>query len=425
MRRPVASRAWRWLVACAVPVVLAACGGGGDSSSSSSGSGGTVPAAATNTVAVTVDAGPTGKFVNVITTSVTICVPGGSSCQTIPDVLVDTGSTGLRLLASTVTLALPGVPSPGGTYHECADFADGTLWGGVALVDLQMGGEKAASLPVQVIQDGPGGPAVPASCSNKGAPENSLAQLGANGILGIGFFLHDCGAYCTTTPDAIYFDCDVAGNCGVATIPLAMQLAQPVSLFAQDRNGTVLQLGAVPDNGALSVAGTLTFGIGTQANNTLAGTPIAVPASGSTAGYFTASYLGATLANGIIDSGSSATFFADPSLPACATGGVAPGFYCPGSAAALSATPFTVALTGSNGAGATVTGSVANAEFLFKQPGPPLNVFSNVAGPTGATLSGAFDLGVPFFLGKRVYTAIEGAATSGGTGPYVAFAAGS
>jgi hypothetical protein len=40
-------------------------------------------------------------------TSVTICVPGQSSCQTIGGVLVDTGSSGLRLLGSAVSLTLP------------------------------------------------------------------------------------------------------------------------------------------------------------------------------------------------------------------------------------------------------------------------------------------------------------------------------
>ena len=41
-------------------------------------------------------------YVNGLFTSVTICVPGTSSCQTLDGVLVDSGSSGLRLLASQV-----------------------------------------------------------------------------------------------------------------------------------------------------------------------------------------------------------------------------------------------------------------------------------------------------------------------------------
>nr|WP_249193126.1 DUF3443 family protein [Burkholderia cenocepacia] len=37
---------------------------------------------------------------NVLYTSVTICMPGTSNCQTIDNVLVDTGSFGLRLFNS-------------------------------------------------------------------------------------------------------------------------------------------------------------------------------------------------------------------------------------------------------------------------------------------------------------------------------------
>jgi len=83
---------------------------------------------------VSVNAGPTGQFPNTVLTSVTVCVPGTQTCQTIPNVMVDTGSTGLRLLASVLTIALPPVTSPttGHAYSECTDFADGVTWGAVS-----------------------------------------------------------------------------------------------------------------------------------------------------------------------------------------------------------------------------------------------------------------------------------------------------
>ncbi|HET6899476.1 MAG TPA: DUF3443 family protein, partial [Vicinamibacteria bacterium] len=85
------------LAALLAALLLPACGGG---------AGGPTTASApvvNNVQPVQVDLGPTGDYVNGIFTSVTICVPGTTRCQSIDDVLVDSGSVGLRLLASVVT----------------------------------------------------------------------------------------------------------------------------------------------------------------------------------------------------------------------------------------------------------------------------------------------------------------------------------
>ena len=60
-----------------------------------------VAAPAQNVQPITVNAGPANNYANGLFTSVTICVPGSASnCQTIDGVLVDTGSSGLRILSS-------------------------------------------------------------------------------------------------------------------------------------------------------------------------------------------------------------------------------------------------------------------------------------------------------------------------------------
>jgi hypothetical protein len=64
-----------------------------------------------------------------------------------------------------------------------------------------------------------------------------------------------------------------------------------------------------------------------------------------------------------------------------------------------------------------VSFSVANADNLFNN-NPNANVFGQLAGPN--SISG-FDWGLPFFYGRNVYTAIQGASTPGGTGPYWAY----
>jgi hypothetical protein len=78
------------------------CGGSSSGSDESS-----VPLM--NFQSIVVNAGPANNYFNGAFTSVTVCAPGTSSCQTIDGILVDTGSTGLRVLASSMTLSLPQV----------------------------------------------------------------------------------------------------------------------------------------------------------------------------------------------------------------------------------------------------------------------------------------------------------------------------
>ncbi len=82
-------------------VVLTACGGGGGGGSGIASSN----SLAANAMRVTVDAGPAGTNYNVnrLYADVTICQAGNSRlCQTIDHVLVDTGSTGLRVLSTVL-----------------------------------------------------------------------------------------------------------------------------------------------------------------------------------------------------------------------------------------------------------------------------------------------------------------------------------
>jgi Protein of unknown function (DUF3443) len=69
-----------------------------------------------------------------------------------------------------------------------------------------------------------------------------------------------------------------------------------------------------------------------------------------------------------------------------------------------------------------VSANIGNAQFLATQPGAAtLNAFDDLAGPAGSVLPNGFDLGLPFFYGRSVYTAFEQRSTSSGAGPYFAF----
>src|SRR3990167_3010212 len=122
----------RAVIAALVVVLVTACGGGGGESAPAPGS---ASPALDNVMSVVVDAGPegTGYNVNRLYTTVKICQPGSTQCQTIEHVLVDTGSAGLRLLSSVVTLDLKPsrlTDASGFPLLNCAQFVDNTFaWG--------------------------------------------------------------------------------------------------------------------------------------------------------------------------------------------------------------------------------------------------------------------------------------------------------
>jgi hypothetical protein len=374
-----------------------------------------------NSQPLTVDAGPqpqTFTAINEAFTSVTICLPNTTTCQTIDHVLVDTGSSGLRLLSSVLTLPLPQQnDSSGNALDECQVFLDGYVWGAVSLADVSLGTEKAPSAEVQVIIPDSVSPPVPGSCSsrttgpNKG---NGVGALGANGILGVGLFQQDCGLACVPGAGSIppvYYDCPASG-CNPTSATLAQQVPNPVTLFQPDNNGVMIFLPSVPSGGVGPISGSLIFGIGTQSNNALQNATVyTVPESGDNAGNITTTFNGVSYPNSFIDSGSGGIFFLDSAttgIPTCA--GDNSLWYCP----TTSPLRLSAISQGANGNLGIVNFSIENADQLLSTS----NVaFSTLGGPQPAS----FDWGLPFFYGRVVFTAIANMSTPGGTGPYVAY----
>jgi hypothetical protein len=399
-----------WTAATGLALLFAlGCGGGGSHVNTP------VPPvnSGANVSTITVNAGPAGNYANGAFTSVTVCTPSTTTCQTVDGVLVDTGSSGLRLLASALTGITPTQEkSAGGNpVVECLPFVSGYTWGPVQTVDLQISGEKASSTPIQVI--GGGSYAVPTACSNQGGTsQNTLADLGANGILGVGLAAQDCGQACVTTgpsnPGFIYYECPASG-CVLVGVPLAQQVPNPVGLFATDNNGVIIQLPTASSPEA-TLTGSLVFGIGTQSNNALgSATKYAVDNFGN----FITTFKGQSYSSSFLDSGSNGLFFLTATIsqiPDCTDANF---FYCPSATENLSAVN-----QGAGGVGSgTVNFSVANADSLFNNF-PSDNVFGDLAGPN--TLAG-FDWGLPFFYGRDVYTALEGKSTPAGAGPFWAY----
>jgi hypothetical protein len=399
------------VAASALLLLGVGCGGGSSSHANSNTTSNTSTSTGANVQPITVNAGPDGNYVNGAFTSVTVCSPGTSTCQTIAGVLVDTGSSGLRVLSSALTdVTLPQQKAASGApVVECLPFVSGFTWGPVESADVQMAGEKASSVPVQVINQT--AYPVPTACSNFGSSQDST--LHANGILGVGLFAQDCGEACVSTGASnpnLYYECPASG-CVVVGETLSQQVANPVALFSSDNNGVIIELPAAP-NPEATLSGSLIFGIGTQSNNAIgAATKYAVDNFAN----FTTVFKGQSYSSSFLDSGSNGLFFltaASSGIPDCADANF---FYCPTSPSTLS---LSAVNQGAGGVGSgTVNFSVANADNLFKDD-PNDTVLGDLAGHNA--LAG-FDWGLPFFYGRNVFTAIEGKSTPAGVGPYWAY----
>jgi hypothetical protein len=410
----------RVAVTVALVSLIAACGGGGGSdnnsaSNSSSGSNslpaspGATPVAANagNTAPITVGRG-VANVINIPTVTVTVCVPGTSTCQSIPNVQVDTGSYGLRIVSGALNIGLPTVAAPtapGKQLVECTIFADGYSWGSVRTATVQIGGETAINIPIQVLGDVSFN--VPTSCAS-GAEENTANEIGANGILGIGTAPVDCGSTCASASTfaqfSNYYACS-GGSCTTTQVPNTSQVTNPVTGFA-DNNGVIVEMSPVSNSGNGSATGTLVFGINTAANNKLAASQVFTT---DAFGDLNNSTFNGSKLTAFFDSGSNAYFFADSSLQQC--GSNFSGFYCPSSGQTR-----TVNVVGLNGVSAAANIGILSAATLFSNGNN--YAFNDLAGQIGG--AGSFDIGLPFFYGRYIYFGIDQTAI-GGQAPYVAY----
>ncbi len=375
-----------------------------------------------NVLSITVDGGPISgvNYEDAAFASVKICVPGSTSnCVTVDHLLVDTGSIGVRVLASALgTVSLPVATSGGDNLNDCAQFVDDSyVWGLVESADVTLSGEVASDISIHVLAD-PTGFSIPSTCNTGGPDEDTLAGLGANGILGVGMEPVDCLA-CDQTisglaspPTGVYYLCASTGGCQSTFVPEANQVINPVVVFPVDNNGVIVELPAPSSSTEASLTGSLIFGIGTQSNNGLgSATVFTVNDSDNFTTVFPTTS-GQTLTNSFIDSGSNGIFFPDSAanvpVVQCSDTGNAPGFYCPASTQALSAQNL-----GANGTSGTVGFNVDNAETLFTSDSSDA-VLQNLAGSNGVgtcsdgTGQCTFDWGLPFFFDRNVYTAIDG-----------------
>lgn len=419
-----------------VLLLLCACGGGGGGGSTSSGASGSSSSSGagttSNVATITVGNGPaaaTNQSFNIPYTSVKICLPNTTTCATINNVLVDTGSVGLRIMASTLVaagLSLPNLADPSNsanTLAECLPFADGYTWGPLAKADVSMAGETASDLTINVINDNNTyAPPAPSSCTSSNTTNlNSVSDFDANGVLGVGLFDQDCGTFCSQCNVAsggcalsegsdIYYTCPSGSSatCQFQDVALTTQVRNPVALFATDNNGVIIELPSIPAAGQPTASGSLIFGIGTQSNNALGSATVL---QANLQGNITTVFNGSTLSSSFLDTGSNGLYFADSAIQTCSQN---TDFYCPSSTLSLSATN-----QGSTGTTSQVSFQIANIANISGAN----YAINDVGGGVGSitSISNFFDWGLPFFYGRNVYNAIDGKVAGTATGPYVAY----
>jgi len=330
--------------------------------------------------------------------SVTICDPNTAACQEISDILLDTGSFGLRIFKQALTTPLqnlPHVTNSSGSLAECVQFADfSTIWGPVMLANVKLAGEPAVQVPIQIIDASFG--SIPSN-SHCTSPDAQPTDAGYTGILGVGHSAEDHG---------LYYACN-GSSCGgtITTVVSTSQVVNPVARLPLDNNGVVVKLPAVSLGGAGSVDGLLVLGIDTQTNNSSSGVTKYPTNSG---GGFLTNFNGSTVSS-FTDTGSNGLFFSGGSLlTVCASPN--DSWFCQSPTKELTATNSGLSSTPSG----LVRFNIGNFATLLNQSN---HVFAELGGP-----SPGFDWGLPFFLGRNVFVGIVGRpSTNLGLGPYTAY----
>jgi hypothetical protein len=273
---------------------------------------------------------------------------------------------------------------------------------------------------------------VPATCT--GVDVGDVETMGANGIMGMGHSIQDCGPLCTPNPPSgyrnpqLYYACSSpqSGGCLVTTVPLDQQLTNPVPLFEQDNNGTIIQLPRISEGGSALVQGSLVFGIGTRDNNALGDAHVIhLDENGTFQSSYSPRGGNASWVLAFIDSGSNGLYFLDSlttKIPTCTVAQI-DSFYCPSSTKTLVAqaqSHFGVDEIG-------IQLKIANTYDLMTHGGDNV-AFNDLGAPSTSPKSGSssdlssyFDYGLPFYYGRNVYTAIENQPTPIGPGPFVGF----
>ena len=324
-----------------------------------------------------------------------------SNCTEIKDILLDSGSSGLRIFKERLRgLQLPNYYKNNQPVYECMQFIDGNqLWGSVNTAHIIFdGGVREHNLNVQVIDQDDSN--LHSFCKSS---ISSPAAYGYNGVLGVSPLINDKG---------IYYQCS-NNKCVQTDIAPLKGVANPIRFLDKDNNGIMIELPDIPESGCGNATGYAVFGVNTASDNIMESqvTKFKIATSPVVPLYIKAIYGGEEY-HAYLDTGSNTISLDNGNTPVCTINSM---FYCP-----LLTQNNIITLTGVDG-GSTqnYSLSIANAGTLFTSGNTAFNNLASI--PYSSLLSHFIDLGLPFFYGKKVYIGFESEPLNSESDMYWAF----
>jgi hypothetical protein len=405
-------------------LILSSCNSGGKSNTNNEPTNNVVvpvtpPSSPNLMINVSPNNGGVCSNINTPCVSVTICSPTNpESCQTIDNVLIDSGSIGLRIFSSELNSSLlnnlPIESINGAPIANCVGYGDlSANWGTVALANINLGNESTIeSIPMQLIDasyadggeqclqylNGPSG-------SGSYTLETTPVKFGFNGILGVGPIIYD-----NVTS---YFTCTDSSCSKYPSISQtnSLLLANPIAFLPESyESGITFKFPTLGNNGATNAVGYAVFGVGTNSDNNFeSGVNIYTVAIDRSCGLFICmptTLYGTSIQYGFLDTGSNFLYFNDGNISNNN------GFYTPNSMLTLSPEN-----TDKNDKNIATNINIANFDNLYDNTNN--TSFNNNGADIG--LDNFIDYGLPFFFGKTVYICFAGMTCNGVDGPYWAF----
>lgn len=377
-------------------ISLFGCNSGGGS-----GSGGGDPMQSMN-IKVTPNLTGVCSNVNSPCVSVTICDNNNQNCSTVDNVLLDTGSYGLRIFSSLLNQntinALNPIKNNNNPIGECVSYGDGSQnWGQVVSANIQLSSSAIASnVPMQLINSSWNTP--PSSCSNA---TTSPSDFLYNGVLGVGVYVQDGGQY---------YICN-GSNCNTSySMPTNQQVANPIAFLPSNNNGITISFPNISNSGDNNVTGVLNFGVNTNTQNTVTTNNVYQANLSQGLPLFSSTYNGNSY-YAFLDTGTNTLSLTNPNVTQC--GSPYTGFLCPSSQTTLN-----LSNLNSQNQPIPTTINIANTISLLNTGN---SVFNNIG--TSLSFSGAniIDYGLPYFFGKNVQIVFNGANSNLGNGPFWAW----
>jgi hypothetical protein len=365
------------------------------------------PPANISYMSVNVSANNTGvcSWYNMPCVSVQICDTSNPTiCATVDNVLLDTGSYGLRVFASALPQAFVQqnlhqiLNSSNQPIAEIVNYGDGDCnWGPVVSGLIKMDAtDITSSIPLQLVDS--------SYLNNPFGCSTNPQEFGSNGILGVGPYPDD------SSTGQYYIYNGQSGSLPYS--PIESQVVKnPVAYLSNltSRKGITIALPQIGNYGGYNAVGYMTFGVNSAIVNShiypispQGILPITMPTSVNEL---------ANIQYGFLDTGSNGLFFITPTLASY----VCNGWYCPPETLNFNATNLDV-----GNVPVPTEFSIINAYTLFNTTNN--NAASNLGGRIDDPEFTPFiDYGLPFFFGKQVQICFDGSTCNGRAGPYWSF----